>query len=167
MRIEEVESFIMVKVKTTNFFFLAITFVSFNLWFALFPVQDSTVEAALKSEEVLTASDQVPVDHSTGKRSIDWRKPQGWEKRLLRDTFSQSHFQKNQSQNSSLFHLKSPGKLPGIEFGIEMHSIQAFQSVVPSENLPKVLDLKREQPLLLSPSINAPDYNGGFLRFTW
>ncbi|MGP0592005.1 hypothetical protein ACTRXD_05615 [Nitrospira sp. T9] len=48
-----------------------------------------------------------------------------------------------------------------------MHSIQAFQSVVPSENLPKALDLKREQPLLFPPSINAPDYDGGFLRFTW
>lgn len=157
----------MVKVKLPNLSFLAITFVSFNSWFALFPAEDTKVEAALNSEEVLTANDQVPVDNSTRKRSIDLRKPQGSEKRLLRDTFSPNHFQKNQLQNSSLFHLKSPGKLPGIEFGIEMHSIQAFQSVVPSENFPKVLDLKREQPLLLPPSINAPDYNGGFLRFTW
>ncbi|GJL57440.1 MAG: hypothetical protein NPIRA03_02970 [Nitrospirales bacterium] len=121
----------------------------------------------MNSEDILTAREQVPGDDPTGKRSIDLRKPQGSEKRLLGETFTQNHFQKNQSQNSSLFHLKSPGKLPGIEFGIEMYSIQAFQSVVPSENLPKVLDQKREQPLLLPPSINAPDYNGGFLRFTW
>jgi hypothetical protein len=157
----------MVKEKTPKHSFLAVTFVSCTLWLTLFPVEDSTAEAALNSEEELTASDQVPVDNSTRKRSIDLRKTQGWEKRLLGETFSQNHFQKNQSQNSSLFHLKSPGKLPGIEFGIEMHSIQAFQSVVPSENLPKALEPKREQPLLLSPSINAPDYNGGFFRFTW
>lgn len=157
----------MVKEKIPNLSFLAVIFVLFNAWFTLFPVEDSMVEAALNSEEVLTANDQVPVDNSTRKRSIDLRKPQGGEKKLLRETFSQNHFQMNHSQHNSLFHLKSPGKLPGIEFGIEMHSIQAFQSVVPSENLPKALDLKREQPLLLPPSINAPDYNGGFLRFTW
>ena len=157
----------MVKVKIPNLSFLAITLVSFTSWFTLFPVPDSTVEAALNSEEEMTAGGQDPVDNSTRKRSIDLRKTQGWEKRLLGETFSQNHFQKNQSQNSSLFHLKSPGKLPGIEFGFEMHSIQAFQSVVPSENLPRALELKREQPLLLPPSINAPDYNGGFLRFTW
>jgi hypothetical protein len=156
----------MVKEKIPNLLFLASTFVSFTSCSILFPVEVSTVEAALNSEEMI-AGDQVSVDNSTRKRSIDWRKTQGWEKRLLGETFSQNHFQKNQSQNSSLFHLKSPGKLPGIEFGFEMHSIQAFQSVVPSENLPKALELKREQPLLLPPSINAPDYNGGFLRFTW
>ena len=48
-----------------------------------------------------------------------------------------------------------------------MHSLQAIQSVVPAESLPKGFDSKQDQPLLLSPSINAPDYNGGFLRFTW
>ncbi len=157
----------MLKEKIPNLSFLALTVVSFSSWFTLFPLKDSKVEAALKVEEVLTASDEVPVDNSTRKRSIDLRKPQGWEKRLLGETFPQNHFQKSQSQDSSLFHLKSPGKLPGIEFGFEMHSIQAFQSVVPSESLPKALDLKREQPVLLPPSINAPDYNGGFLRFTW
>ncbi len=46
------------------------------------------------SNEVLTAGDQVPVDNSTRKRSIDVRKPQGWEKRLLGETFSQNHFPK-------------------------------------------------------------------------
>lgn len=152
--------------KILHFSFLAITFSS---CLTFFPLVDRRAEAALNGNEVLTAGDQVPVDNPTIKRSIDWRKPQGWEKRLLGETFSQYHFQKSrfQSQNSPLLHLKSPGKLPGIELGVEMHSIQAFQSVVPSENLPKGLDLKREQPLLLPPSISAPEYNGGFLRFTW
>lgn len=160
----------MLKEKIPNLLFLALTFILFSSWLTLFPLEDSKVEAALNADEVLPASDQVPVDHSPRKTSTDLREPQGWEKRLLGETFSQNHFQKSQfqSQNRPLLHLKSPGKLPGIEFGIEMHSIQAFQSVVPSENLPKGLDLKREQPLLLlPPSINAPDYNGGFLRFTW
>lgn len=157
----------MVKAKIPKLSFLAITFVSFTSWSTFFPAEDLTVKAALNSEEELIASDQAPVDHSPRKRSIDLRKTHGWEKRLLGETFSQNHFQMNQSQNCSLFHLKSPGKLPGIEFGIEMHSLQAFQSVVPSENLPKALELKREQPLLLPPSINAPDYTGGFFRFTW
>ena len=77
-----------------NLAFPAITVVSCSLWFVLFSVQDSTVEATLNSEEVLTARDQVPVDNSTIKRSIDLRKPQGWEKRLLRNAFSQRHHQK-------------------------------------------------------------------------
>ena len=132
-------------------------------------MKDWNVEAAMNADEVLTAGPKVPEDNTTIKRSNDFRKPQGWEKRLLGEPYSQYNFQKNrfQSQNSSRLHLKSPGKLPGIELGVEMHSLQALQSVVPSENLPKGMDLKQEQPLLLPPSINAPDYNGGFLRFTW
>lgn len=65
----------MVKEKIPNLSFLGITFVSLNSWFTPFPVENSTVEAALNSEEVLTASDQVPVDNSPQKRSIDLRKP--------------------------------------------------------------------------------------------
>ncbi len=135
----------------------------------LFPLKNSKVEAALNASEVLTAGDRVQADNSTIKRSIDVRKPQGWEKRLLGETYSQNTFRKNrfQSQNSSLLHLKSPGKLPGIELGVEMHSIQAFESIIPSENLPKGLDLKQDKPLLLPPTISGPDYNGGFIRFIW
>jgi hypothetical protein len=132
-------------------------------------MEDWNVEAAMNADEILTAGDQVPEDNTTIKRSNDFRKQEGWEKRLLGETYSQYSFKKSrfQSQNSPSFHLKSPGKLPGIELGVEMHSLQALQSVVPSENLPKGMNLKQEQPLLLPPSINAPDYNGGFLRFTW
>ncbi|MEO8325536.1 MAG: hypothetical protein ABI618_06785 [Nitrospirota bacterium] len=71
------------------------------------------------------------------------------------------------SENPTRLQLKSPGKLPGIELGFEMHSLQALQSVIPPEDLPQGLNVKPEQPLLRPPSINAPDYNGGFLRFTW
>ncbi len=159
----------MLKEKIPNLSFLTLTFISFSWCLTFFPLENSKVEAALNADEVLTAGDRVPTDNSTIKRSIDVRKPQGWEKRLLGETFSQNTFQKNQfqSQNSSLLHLKSPGKLPGIELGVEMHSIQAFQAIVPSENLPKGLDLKQDKPLLLPPSISGPDYNGGFIRFTW
>lgn len=159
----------MLKGKIPNLSFLPLTFISFSSCLTLFPLENSKVEAALNANEVLTAGDRVQADNSTIKRSIDVRKPQGWEKRLLGETYSQNTFQKNrlQSQNSSLLHLKSPGKLPGIEFGVEMHSIQAFQSIIPSENLPKGLDLKQDKPLLLPPSISGPDYNGGFIRFTW
>ncbi|GJL68355.1 MAG: hypothetical protein NPIRA06_09900 [Nitrospirales bacterium] len=128
------------------------------------------VEAALNAnEDVLSVGDRIPADNTTINRSIDVRKPQEWEKRFLGETYSQNTFQNNrfQSQNSSLLHLKSPGKLPGIELGVEMHSIKAFESIIPSENLPKGLDPKQDKPLLLPPSTSGPDYNGGFIRFTW
>ncbi len=152
-----------------NLSFLALTFNLVISCLTLFPLETSNVEAALNANEVLTAGDPVPEDNSTIKRSIDVRKPQGLEKRLWGETFSPHTFSKNrfQSQNSSLLHLKSPGKLPGIELGVEMHSIQAFQSIIPSEKLPKGLDLKQEKPLLLPSSTSGSEYNGGFIRFTW
>lgn len=166
---EEEGSVIMLKGKIPKVSFLVLTFLSWSLSLTLFPLENSKVEAAPNANEVLTAGDRVPADNSTMKRSIDVRKPQGWEKRLLGETFSQNAFQKNQfqSQHSSLLHLKSPGRLPGIELGVEMHNIQAFQSIIPTENLPKGLDHKQDKPLLLPPSISGPDYNGGFIRFTW
>ncbi len=63
--------------------------------------------------------------------------------------------------------LKDPGKFPGIELGVEMHSFRALQSIIPEERLPKGMQDNSGGPLLLPPSLNAPDYNGGFLRFTW
>lgn len=159
----------MLSSKTSNVSLLALTSISFSICLLISQMETWNVEAAMEADEVLTAGDQVPEDNPTIKSSTYLRKTQGWEKRLLGEPFSEYNFQKSrfQPQNSPWLHLKSPGKLPGIELGIEMHSLQAFQSVVPSENLPKGLDLKQEQPLLLLPSINAPDYNGGFLRFTW
>ena len=162
-------SLIMLAAKIPKASFLALIFISFSIGLLLSPMEDWNVEAAMNADEILTAGDQVPEDNTTIKRSNDFRKQQGWEKRLLGENYSQYNFKKSrfQSQNRHSLHLKSPGKLPGIELGVEMHSLQALQSVVPSENLPKGMNLKQEQPLLLPPSINAPDYNGGFLRFTW
>ena len=151
-----------------TFLFAVLGSISLSVMVALCPMKD--VEAALNTDEVLTAGDPVPEDNATTESSLYLRNTSAWEKRLLRETLSSANsFQEglSQSQNSPLLHLKSPGKLPGIEFGLEMHSFQAFQSLVPPESLPKGFDLKQEQPLILPPSINAPDYNGGFLRFTW
>ncbi len=136
----------------------------------LCPIGTLKGEAALKAHEVLTADDHAPKDNLTTESHLEPWKFQIFENQVLgepslKPNTHQRLFQKQ--EHNSLLHLKSPGKLPGIEFGFEMHSLQALQSVVPLENLPKGLDHKHEQPLLLPPSINAPDYNGGFLRFTW
>ncbi len=135
----------------------------------LCPMGELNVEAALIANEVLTTGDRMPEGNLTTESSLDLWKTQDWENRLLGEILFKPNPQQGlfQKQHNSLFHLKSPGKLPGIEFGVEMHSLQAIQSVVPAESLPKGFDPKQDQPLLLSPSINAPDYNGGFLRFTW
>lgn len=92
-----------------------------------------------------------------------------WNKRFFDVPFSQYNLPKNsfRSPNGPGWSLKSPGKLPGIEFGVEMHSFGALQSVVPPEKMPKALSSQQERPLLLPPSNIAPDYNAGFLRFTW
>jgi hypothetical protein len=94
----------------------------------------------------------------------------GLEQRLLGHSLSPSKAQKKRfrlSQGPGLS-LKSPGKLPGIELGVEMHSVGALQSMVPAERMPRVLNFQQQDPLLLPPSNNlSPDYNGGFLRFTW
>ncbi len=103
------------------------------------------------------------------KEDLEKIKENDWNRSVSRESLSKPHHQEDifQNQKRSRLRLKSPGKLPGIELGVELHSLQAFQSVVPSEGMMKGLDLKQEQPLLFPPSINAPDYNGGFLRFTW
>jgi hypothetical protein len=94
----------------------------------------------------------------------------GLEQRLLGGALSQSKVQKKRfslSRGPGLS-LKSPGKLPGIELGVEMHSFGALQSIVPAERIPRGLNFQQQDPLLLPPSNNlSPDYNGGFLRFTW
>jgi len=129
----------------------------------------SSVEAALPVQEVLTAEENPPQADAERESYFNLRQPESWGKQSYVDRLFQRNSQKSalSSEAGPRLRLKSPGKLPGIEFGVEMHSLQAFQSVIPQENLPKGLDLKKDQPLLLPPSVNAPDYNGGFLRFTW
>ena len=127
------------------------------------------VEAALQAQQILTAEAKPPQELREEEHYLNFRERAGWEKRFFGEKLFQHSSQNGlwQSQDGARLRLKSPGKLPGIELGVEMHSLQAFQTVIPQENLPKGVDLKQEQPLLLPPSINAPDYNGGFLRFTW
>lgn len=129
----------------------------------------SPAEAAVKTYEVLTVEANPAQEFKEKKNDLNLRERSGWENRFGGEKLFQHSPQNNlwQSRDGAHLQLKSPGKLPGIELGVEMHSLQAFQTVIPPENLPNGVDLKQEQPLLLPPSINAPDYNGGFLRFTW
>ena len=129
----------------------------------------SEAEAMLSAEATLVSVDVGPQADIAEEKTLDLGNVEGEE----RNKFSESLLYKSpekktlQWKTGPNLRLKTPGVLPGIELGVEMHSFQALQSVVPSENLPEGLDLKQEQPLLLPPSVNAPDYNGGFLRFTW
>ena len=110
-----------------------------------------------------------PLTPSGEKRTWNLQKSPGWEQRFFTEPLSQHNFSKSQfrSQSGTGLSLKSPGRLPGIELGVEMHNLGALQTVVPPERLPKSLTAQENQPLLLSPSSISPDYNGGFLRFTW
>jgi hypothetical protein len=155
--------------KRHNISYVILAFGIFSLML-LGPLGELRGEAALKANEVLTAGDHVPEGNLTTEIPLESWKSEILENQVFGDTSLKPYSRQGlikKPQPNSLLHLKSPGKLPGIEFGIEMHSLQAFQSVVPLESLPRGLDHKPEQPLLLPPSINAPDYNGGFLRFTW
>jgi hypothetical protein len=138
-------------------------------FFLLSPIGNKDVEATLPMKELVTTGNKQSLDNNFPEVPLDIRKPEASEKRLFGEMFSSDNVQKGpfQSPGNSLLRLKSPGKLPGIEFGIELHSLQAFQSVIPSSDLPPGLHFKQEQPLILPPSSNIPDYNGGFLRFTW
>lgn len=105
----------------------------------------------------------------TWDHDLDLPESPGWEQRFFGKPLSQYHVPKSKFRSASGpgFSLKAPGKLPGIEFNVEMHSLGALQSVVPPERMPKGLNSQQEQPLLLPPSNISPDYNAGFLRFTW
>lgn len=139
-----------------------------SLMFFIPPVSSEAV-ANLLTEELVTINDHDSAGPHIAESPLDLEATENWESRFSGETLSNPRLKENSfhMQNHPRVRLKSPGKLPGIEFGVELHSLQAFQSVVPAEGLAKGLDLKQEQPLLLPPSINAPDYNGGFLRFTW
>lgn len=133
------------------------------------PLVSSEALATLLAEELVTTNDPEPAGPQIAESHLDLEAIDNWESRFSGDSLFNPRLKENSFhiQNHPRVRLKRPGRLPGIEFGVELHSLQAFQSVVPSEGLAKGLDLKEEQPLLLPPSINAPDYNGGFLRFTW
>ena len=139
-------------------------------WGLLDVVGSASVKAALPMQEILTAEEKPPQYDQEADHVLNLRKSLGWGQH----SYVERLFQRNSkkwafsAEGGKSLRLKSRGKLPGIELGVEMHSLQAFQSVIPQENLPKgLLDGKQNQPLLLPPSVNAPDYNGGFLRFTW
>jgi hypothetical protein len=132
----------------------------------------SSVQDAIKVNEVLTVEKYLPHDSSGQLDYPDLydSDPVGSGRRDLGENLFQGNLRNGvlqQSKNGLRLHLKSPGRLPGIELGVEMHSLEAFQSVIPPENLPQGWDFKQEQPLLPPPSVNSPDYNGGFLRFIW
>ncbi len=129
----------------------------------------STGEGLLTVDEKSIAGAPAPPAPLKEDRIWDTPKGLGWENRFFDRPLAQYIISKNEISlpNSSRFSIKSPGKFPGIEFGVEMNSFQALQQVVPPERLSKSLNSEQSQPLILSPIINSPDYNGGFLRFTW
>jgi hypothetical protein len=130
---------------------------------------------ASTAESILPLNDEsiagAPPPPSPVKEDGIWNLPKssGWEKRIFDKPYTPYYSSKSQfrSPNGSGIPLKSPGMLPGIEFGVEMHSFQALQSVVPPESLSRSFSSQQNQPLLLPPSNISPDYNAGFLRFNW
>lgn len=130
----------------------------------------SKAEAMLVAGNVVGGKEFGPMPDRTEKSTARFREPHKWEKRLfdvplLQQTPPQYDLQWKHGPN---FSLKDPGKLPGIQLGVEMHSFQALESVIPEGTLPKEIPVNRARlPLVLPPSVNGPDYNGGFLRFTW
>ncbi len=129
----------------------------------------STAETIVSADEKSIAG--APAPSTPLKKDRIWKAPRvlGWEHRFFDKPLAAMNFKKNQFRLPSVsgIPLKAPGMFPGIEFGVEMNSIQALQQVVPPERLSKSLNSKQNQPLLLSPTTHSPDYNGGFLRFTW
>ncbi len=129
----------------------------------------STAETIVPVNEESIAG--APAPSTLLKEDRIWDAPRGlvWKKRFFDKPLSTLHFKHHQFRlpSGSGIPLKSPGLFPGIELGVEMHSFQALQSVVPQERFSKLPHDQESQPLLLSPAIDSPDYNGGFLRFTW
>jgi hypothetical protein len=129
----------------------------------------STAESTLPLNDESIAG--APPPPSPLKEDGIWNLPKGsgWEKRIFDKPYAPYYSSKSQfrSPNGSGIPLKSPGMLPGIKLGVEMHSFQALQSIVPPESLSGSFSSQQNQPLLLPPSNISPDYNAGFLRFTW
>lgn len=130
----------------------------------------SNAEAMLVAGKVAGGKEFGPTPDLTEKSTTRLRDSHGWEKRLFDVPLIQQAPPKYDFQwkHGPNFSLKDPGKLPGIQLGVEMHSFQALETVIPEGSLPEDLHVNRDRlPLLTPPSINGPDYNGGFLRFTW
>jgi hypothetical protein len=146
-------------------FFLLILVIILNAGWAW----ASTAKTVLTTNDTSIAGPTAPPFPVTEAPMWNVPKGSGWEKRIFDKPLSPYNFPKNKFQlrNNSGIPLKSPGILPGIEFGVEMHSFQALQSVVPPESLSKSFSFQQDQPILLPPSNISPDYNAGFLRFTW
>ena len=102
-------------------------------------LNDTSLEAAIQAREDLTVEAKPPQQLKEEKHYPNLRVSDGWENRFLGEKLFQHSPQNNlrQSRDGAHLQLKSPGKLPGIELGLEMHSLQAFQTVIPAENLPK------------------------------
>ena len=130
----------------------------------------SNGEAMLVAGKVAGGKEFGPMPDLKEKSTARLRDSRRWEKRLfdvplIQEAPPKYDFQWKHGPN---FSLKDPGKLPGIQLGVEMHSFQALETVIPEGTLPKEIPVNRDRlPLVLPPSINGPDYNGGFLRFTW
>ena len=130
----------------------------------------SNAEAMLAAGKVAGGKEFGPTPDLTEKSATRLRDSHRWEKRLFDVPLIQQAPPKYDFQwkHGPNFSLKDPGKLPGIQLGVEMHSFQALETVIPEGTLPKEIPVNRDRlPLVLPPSINGPDYNGGFLRFTW
>ena len=145
---------------------ILLTLMLFLMLFIRIPLN---AEATLLAGNVMSGGELGPLPNLTEKNPVRLRDPIKWEDRLLDVPHLQQappkyDLQWKQGPNLS---LKNPGRLPGIELGVEMHSFQAWQSFIPEERLPEEMLDSSNQPLLLPPSLNTPDYNGGFLRFTW
>jgi hypothetical protein len=130
----------------------------------------SNAEAMLVAGNTVSGREFGPMPDLTKKSTARLGDPHRWEKRLfdvplLQQAPPKYDFQWKHGPN---FSLKDPGMLPGIQLGVEMHSFQALETVIPEGSLPKEIPVNRDRlPLVLPPSVNGPDYNGGFLRFTW
>ncbi len=129
----------------------------------------STAEMIAPEGEESIAGAPAPFTPLKEDRTWDAPRNLGWEHRFFDKPLAAINFRQNQFRlpSASGIPLKAPGIFPGIEFGVEMNSFQALQQVVPPEKLSKSLNSKQNQPLVLSPTTHSPDYNGGFLRFTW
>ncbi len=129
----------------------------------------STTKTIVLVDEESIAGAPAPSTRLKDDRIWDTPRGLGWKHRFFDKPLVTLNFRQRQFRlpNASGIPLKAPGTFPGIEFGVEMNSFQALQQVVPPERLSKSLNSKQNYPLLLSPSLDSPDYNGGFLRFTW